>query len=181
VVEIIAGGLLGIGGVVVGSLLNSRATLRVEHQRVAREREREARIVRRARRIVADELQTLSGHLFIVGMEARFPADALVQSASFLPLAEWRRNKDVLAELLDDDEWQSLPVLYGNIEAFRYRLHHEAGEEFRERDRRRVMEMSAQAEALASRLAGVKDEPEPGVRSIITDLEGRPVPEDAAA
>ena len=177
--EVIIGGLIGVGGVTAGALLNWRISLDLAKRQEKTEQKRDERVERRARRIVADELLTLADHLQIVALQGYNPSAALMQSDRFLATSEWHRNKDLLAERLNDDEWTrlSLPVFYHNVEFFRIRLvRNQTGKSFEGDELRRIVDMFTQAQEIANELTGISMSPtDPDIRTIVTDSEGRPV------
>jgi len=124
---------------------------------------------------VADELLTISGHLTLLIQQGYSPSNKLMQTDSYIPLAEWGRNKDLLAEMLSDHNWESLPILYHNISMFRLGMVHQPESmELDEGRVRRLVDMITQAQAMAEIL--IPSEPDPDVRIYTFDAQGHHIP-----
>jgi hypothetical protein len=130
--------------------------------------------------LLGDELSALALHLWVIAGRNTVPSAELMRSDRFLSTAEWHRNKDLLAEMLDDEQWERLPILYHNVETFRYRLTvDQPGTELEPGRALGLFQMTEEAAQAAFLLTGVHptlggDDPEQ--RLILTDLEGNPIP-----
>jgi hypothetical protein len=95
--------IFGLVGVIVGALVTGGADFLLE-------RRREQREIRRARRLVANELATAA-----VWVEALLINKRLPQTSSdevLFSLAEWDSYRQVLAGELNDETWEGLSAAY---------------------------------------------------------------------
>jgi hypothetical protein len=108
--------IFGLIGVVVGAL----ATGGVEYWMAWR---RERAELKQAKRLVAEELESLKGQLSTILRENRTP-DALPPDVQerFLPTSTWLEYRAILARRLDDAVWYGLPHFYSGVSYLRLDL-----------------------------------------------------------
>jgi hypothetical protein len=95
--------LVGLLGVAVGGVI----TWAVEF---FFERRREQADLRQAKRLIAEELQTVWIDFDNLARDRRTPT-SLVDPEAFLPTQAWQAHKATLARHLSDREWQELPLV----------------------------------------------------------------------
>jgi hypothetical protein len=148
-------GLFGLIGVVVGAVLSLASTYLTA-------RRGELRSTKRARRLVAAELETMRTHLLVILDERRVPErlTAATEPDAYIPTLAWRVWRDSLAGGLDEDLWIELPRIYAAAETLRETLVNRRGGEPLEPREIEVIQLLVRAAALAeARLVGKSAEP----------------------
>lgn len=117
----------GFVGVVIGGLLVILGEAIADWRRAKREDKIERRKlnaeVRVAARLLADELDTISGNMALLARLGRTLERDATSSDAYLPSAEWQEYKAVLALLLDDnDVWTQFANLYHNAASLKARM-----------------------------------------------------------
>jgi hypothetical protein len=148
----------GFIGVITGAVLTTAKDVVVENIRGNRERDRHAeslaREVRTARRLIADEVDTLARNFETLIRLKRTPKQPLSAMPHFLPVDEWERQNNVLARVVDDDTWSELVALYHNTRSLRARLTIDPLETpLKKEDLDRLVEMASDTKTLQKTLA----------------------------
>lgn len=148
-------GAFALGAVVVGVVALVRELL-VDRERWRREQAAYDRVTSAARRLVADELDTVRNHLALMIRRGMWPVPNFVESANFLPTVEWERRKDRLAEAVSDENtWVVLASFEYSLAQLRARaLGEQAGKQLQPIERERLQTMHDQATVLYGVLAG---------------------------
>jgi hypothetical protein len=102
-------GMVGLAGI-VGTFFAPTWAQRSIAQRS------EKREFRRAQRLVAEELQTIVGHLEFLSKEGRVPT---INKEHMLPTSDWEEYRHVLAMSLSDRDWDELPTVMQSMEPHR--------------------------------------------------------------
>jgi len=95
-----------LAGVLAGGVITAATTAYFEHKR-------EKADTRQARRLIAEELQSVLNHLDHMLKAGKYPRpDDL---AGFLPTSQWESGRVVLARHIEDDRWGSLSPYVDSI------------------------------------------------------------------
>jgi hypothetical protein len=143
-----------LGALLVGLIALGRELL-VDRRRWKREEAAYGRVTRAARRLVADELDTVANHLALMLRRDMWPVSEVMERARFLPNAEWERRKERLAEAVNDENtWVVLASFQYTLGQLRARALGEPGAKRLEpTERERVQTMYDQAKVLHGVLA----------------------------
>lgn len=93
-----------------------------ERREVKREEALRVREAQSSRRLVADELDSTYNHMNMMTRHRRWPVPDVMVRADFLTSAEWERNKESLAQVMDDQaEFLDLASFYYSVRQVRSR------------------------------------------------------------
>lgn len=122
-VDVLLTALVGLAGILAAFFAPTWTDRRIA-------RRREAQDLLQARRLVAQELETLAIQLRTVARQGRA---FLPELADFFETDEWEAHKATLARSLDGTQWRALASVYGQIASLRSALalsgEHEPGEQ----------------------------------------------------
>lgn len=140
---------LALGVLLAGAVALARELI-VDRQRSKREQAAYDRVTRAARRLVADELDTDRGHLAMMLRRGIWPVPDFVERANFLPMGEWERRKDRLAEAVDDENtWLVVSAFHYSLGQLRARaLGAQPGSSLADKERASLQSMHDQAMVL---------------------------------
>jgi hypothetical protein len=138
-----------LGALTVGGIALARE-LFVDRQRWQREEAADQRVTRAARRLVADELDTIGNHLALMIRKGMWPVPAFVNDAHFFPVAEWEQRKQRLAEAVpDENTWVVLAAFQYSLRQLRARaLHEDGGKPLNQAEQAHLQTMHDQARVL---------------------------------
>jgi hypothetical protein len=133
----------GAAGYVALGLVGGQAVQLIRELVLERRRERQAslrdqrawqredalydRDSRRARLLVADELDTIENHVGMLIRHEVWPNPLKTETMEFLPVEEWAAHKSQLAADLPDVSWYALAGLYYSTGQLRRRIKVETG------------------------------------------------------
>lgn len=99
--------VFGLIGVLVGALVAGGVDLFLE-------RRREKRLIRRATRLVADELHTVWVSLSMLVQAGVAPPIKEPEPELFLPTSAWAAHREILVDEIPNDSWDEIAFLLGN-------------------------------------------------------------------
>jgi hypothetical protein len=111
--------IFGLIGVLIGALVTGGLDLILE-------RRREKKLVRRAIRLVGDELHKVWVSLSMLVQAGTAPPMQEPEPELFLPTSAWAAHREILVDEIPNDAWDEIAFLLGNnITGLRLHLLHE--------------------------------------------------------
>lgn len=158
-------------------LETAQANLDAERRRIEREDALWNREVQGARRVVADELDTLYNHLGMMLRKNQWPDEAMVGRGNFLSLRRWHEHMGTLASAFDDQQqFMNLAGFIYSVEQLRARVGTQhAGTPIATEERTSLARMQNDAHALYwVVLGGYRLEVDDNGKRALVPVEGAP-------
>jgi hypothetical protein len=120
--SVISSAVVGVGGLLLGASAHRAETQRDERAR-REETRRRYRDIAVACRLVANELDTITGNFRFLAERSQTLSRPIDQAPEYLPSREWVEHRGEIASIIDHyDTWTALTSVYHNAESLRSRI-----------------------------------------------------------